>query len=145
MRPRTEDEVLTKAPIAATFGSEKHEIPLLAVFAQRKWRLQLETELKEVVQAFNPTADNAHAMKAGLTAALLQMPEKIVDLVFAYAPSLDREKILADSYGATEEQFATAFSAIMQVAYPFLTTLGQVTAVVRAQSQQQRPSSSRPH
>lgn len=133
MRQRTEDEIIRQAPIEATFGTTKYDIAPLKVFPQRAWRVKLETDLSEVVAQFNPSSQNTEAMRAGLTGALLQLPEKIVDLVFAYSPGLaeKREAILAD---ATEEQFATVFSSIMQVAYPFLTQLGQVTAVVRAKA-----------
>ena len=59
-------------------------------------------------------------LSRGFTATLIQFPEKIADLVFAYDKSLPQEVILEE---ATEEQISSAFSAIMLVAYPFLQPL----------------------
>ena len=38
MSQRTEDQILSKAPIEVTFGAKKYQIPVLTIKAQREWR-----------------------------------------------------------------------------------------------------------
>jgi hypothetical protein len=128
---RTEDQVLAKAPITVTLGVKEYQIKLLSIKAQREWRQKMSQEMQEVVNQFAPTskAPNAGVFSAGLTVALTQFPEKLTELVFAYAPDLPREQIMED---ATEEQISVAFSKIVQVAFPFLAHLGMVKAAIQA-------------
>ncbi len=130
MKPRTEDDVLARTPIAVRLGEKDYSIPLLAVMPQREWRKKLFAELVPILEAFNFQVDG-QSMQKGLTAALLNFPEKLSDLVFAYAPDLPQDEILRQ---ATEEQIAAAFSAITAVAFPFLPQLGMVTQLVRTAS-----------
>ena len=128
---RTEDQVLAKAPIAVMLGAKEYEIKLLSINAQRAWRQKMSQEMQEVVNQFAPTskAPNASVFSAGLTVALTQFPEKLTELVFAYAPDLPREQIMEE---ATEEQISVAFSKIVQVAFPFLAHLGMVKSAIQA-------------
>jgi hypothetical protein len=128
MKPRTEDDILARTPLSAKLGDKDYSIPLLAVMAQREWRKNLFAELVPILESFNFTVDGK-SMASGLTAALLTFPEKLCDLVFAYAPDLPQEEIFKS---ATEEQIATAFSSIMAVAFPFIPQLGMVTNLLRA-------------
>jgi hypothetical protein len=128
MKPRTEEEILARTPLSVKLADKDYAIPLLSVGPQREWRKKLFAELVPILAAFNFNADGK-SMAAGLTAALLTFPEKLCDLVFAYAPDLPEVEILAN---ATEEQVATAFSAIFAVAFPFIPQLGMVTTMLRA-------------
>lgn len=128
---RTEDQVLSKAPFTVRLGEKDYSIKLLGIAAQRAWRSKMSQEMQEVVSQFAPTskAPTAGAFSAGLTVALVQFPEKLTELVFAYAPDLPREEIME---AATEEQISIAFSKIVQVAFPFLTHLGMVKTAIQA-------------
>lgn len=126
---RTEEQILSKAPIELTFGEKKYQVKPLPILKQREWRARLSSDLKDIVSAFERKDASSAALADGLTRALLDFPEKLAELVFSYDPSLPREQILAE---ATEEQIALAFSAIMAVAFPFLAQLGQVTGLMRA-------------
>jgi hypothetical protein len=130
MKPRTEDDILARTPLSAKLGDKSYEIPLLAVTPQRKWRKKLFAELVPVLESFNSKVD-VKSMETGLTAALLTFPEKLCEMVFAYAPELPAEEILES---ATEEQIATAFSSIMAVAFPFVPQLGMVANLLKANS-----------
>jgi hypothetical protein len=130
MKPRTEDDALSRAPLSVKLGDKDYSIPLLAVMAQREWRKNLFAELAPILESFNFKVDGK-SMATGLTATLLTFPDKLCDLVFSYAPDLPKDEILAS---ATEEQIATAFSAIMAVAFPFVPQLGMVTNLLRANS-----------
>lgn len=54
----------------------------------------------------------------------------IAELVFAWEPSLPRDKIL-EELEATDTQIATAFVACLQLAFPFFSTLKQVTRLIQ--------------
>ena len=126
---RTEEQILSKAPIEVTFGEKKYQIKPLTILRQRQWRSKLSEDLKDIVSSFERKDASSAALATGLTKALLEFPEKLAELVFSYDPSLPKEQILDE---ATEEQIALAFSAIMAVAFPFLAQLGQVTGLMRA-------------
>jgi hypothetical protein len=127
MQPRTEDEILSRTPLKIKLGATDYDIPLLAVKAQREWRKKLLAALEPVLASFNFQADGKN-MATGLGATLLNFPETLCDLVFAYAPDLDKEKVLAE---ATEEQIGCAFSAILAVAFPYLPQLSMVTQLMK--------------
>ena len=135
MEKRTESEILAKAPIKVKLGEKDYKIPVLTVLPARDWRTKLDASMAGLADSFKVVESaSANAVASGLTFALIQFPEKVADLVFDYSgESLPKDEILA---AATEEQLATAFSAIMQVAYPFLPQLAMVTQVMRANSPQ---------
>lgn len=131
---RTDDEILSKAPIKVRFGATDYEIAPLTLGPARKWREGFTGEMKLILESFQ--SENSHsAVPPALTAALIAFPEKIGDMVFAYAPNLQeqRETILDES---TEEQMAFAFGRIMRLAFPYLAHLGTVTQVLRAKLSQ---------
>lgn len=130
MKPRSEEDVVSRAPIVVKLGDKDYSLPLLAVVPQRAWRKNLFAVLLPILESFNFKVDGK-SMTAGLTAALLQFPEKLADLVFAYSPDLPRDEILEN---ATEEQIAVAFSAIMAVAFPFIPQLTTVQQLTKAAS-----------
>ena len=134
MEKRTESEILAKTPIKVRLGDKDYKIPLLTVLPARDWRIKLDMSMAGMADSFKVVETaSASSVANGLTYALIQFPEKIADLVFDYAGEvLPKDEILAN---ATEEQLATAFSAIMQVAYPFLPQLAMVTQVMRANLQ----------
>jgi len=130
MKPRTEDDIISRAPLVVRLGASDFNIPLLPVTPQREWRKKLFAELVPIIASFNFQVDG-QSMTTGLTAALLHFPDKLAELVFAYSPELPQAEILLPANGVTEEQIATAFSAIMGVAFPFLPQLGLVTQMLR--------------
>jgi hypothetical protein len=132
MKPRTEDEILARTPLKVKLGEKEYDVPLLAVMAQREWRKKLFAELAPILASFNFQVNGA-SMVQGLTASLLNFPDKLAEMVFAYAPDLPKDEILAQ---ATEEQIAHAFSAIMAVAFPFLPQLGMMTQILKTAAPQ---------
>jgi hypothetical protein len=131
MEKRTESDILAKAPIKVKLGDKDYKIPVLTVLPSREWRISLNTELSGLTGSFKVVeAADSNAVASGMTFALIQFPEKVADLVFLYAGEvLPKDEVLAN---ATEEQIAAAFSAVMQVAYPFLPQLAMATQVMRA-------------
>lgn len=129
MLTRTDEQKTLKAPIEMVFGLKKYEVKPLTLNPARVWR----TKFNEVM---SPIADNFQAtnglVSQGLAQALTQFPEKILDLLCAYAPNLDRAEI---EESATEEQLVTAWSDLLVVAYPFLAPLVMVMHTIRPTSQ----------
>jgi hypothetical protein len=128
---RTEDQIISKAPIEVTFGSTKYSIPVLTIKAQREWRARVAEQIGELVSGMDADLSTATLpqLSRGFTATLVAFPDKLAELVFAYDPALPREVIETD---ATEEQVSAAFSKIMVVAYPFVAPLNLLKQAVRA-------------
>jgi hypothetical protein len=127
---RTEEQKRTRAPIAVRFGDEDYQIPLLLVNPQRKWRRKLVKQLGTILENFEITTTDSKVLSRGLIAALVHFPEKLAELVFAYASDLDQGKILKQ---ASEEQIAIAFGSIFEVAFPFIGELGLVMQILQAE------------
>jgi hypothetical protein len=136
MEKRSESDILAKAPLKVKLGDKEYQIPVLTVLKAREWRVKLNTELGELTSSFSIVGSaDANAMSRGLTFALIQFPEKVAELVFAYAgETLNANEVLDV---ATEEQLAAAFSAIMGVAFPFLPQLSLVTQVMNSTNRPQ--------
>ena len=126
MKLRTEDDAVAQTPLSVKFGKEDYSIPLLTVMPQREWRKKLFAELVPILAVFQFNTEGK-TVTDGLTACLLQFPEKLAELVFAYAPALPKDQIL-DS--ATEEQLVAAFAAVMGVAFPFVPEIRRVTKIL---------------
>lgn len=129
MYERTEADILACAPIKVRLGKTDHDVPVLTILKARKWREQFVEELKTISGALGAETQGADdAFFGGLAAGWLQFPEKIADLVFAYAgESLKREEI---EETATEEELVAAFAQITKVAFPFLRQLAAVNQVL---------------
>ena len=104
---RTDQQILSKEPLKVTLGTQTWELPILAITPMRKWRELVVASAKEI--------GTLGVSLNGLGAAFVAFPEKITDLVFAYAPNLPKEQLQVE---ATEEQFAVAFAEIASVAFP---------------------------
>lgn len=129
MLTRTEEQKIQKAPLEMTFGAMKYQVKPLTLNPAREWRVKFN-------EAMAPIADNFQStnglVSRGLAEALTQFPEKILDLICAYAPDLDRSMVEAN---ATEEQLVAAWNDLLVVAYPFLAPLVMVMRVIRPTSQ----------
>ena len=106
-KERTEQEMLSQAPLKLQFGGKEYEIPILTIGKSRIWREKLVTAVTEI--------GGLGISVANLGVAFVALPEKMADLVFAYDPELPKDTIIET---ATEEELAAAFSAIVSVALP---------------------------
>lgn len=131
MKERSEDDIVAKSPVDVTLGNASYQIRPLTLIPARKWRALLVKTMNEIVASMSQPEEIGHLGEA-LTATMIKFPEKLCDLVFSYAPDLDKAKILDEETGATEEQMAAAFSTIMLFAYPFLGQLIQTIQVMKA-------------
>ncbi len=127
---RSEKEKRERAPITVHFGEQAYQIQILRITPSREWRAKLVEQLGAILEGFEITTTDSKVLSRGLISALVHFPEKLLDLVFAYAPDLEVEKILKEG---SEEQVAIAFGSIFEVAYPFVTQLGLVTQILQSE------------
>jgi len=142
--PRSESDILLKQ-IVVRFGDKEYTIPVLRMKAAAIWRKEYFERTQEVaasmiVDGMAGKDEMAKSVGNALTAALLNFPDKIPELVFSYAPCLtgQREQILDEAY---DEDFTRAFAEIYKAAFqPFLASLGAVLEMQRAQQSRSRSS-----
>ena len=112
--PRTEEEKVAESPFKVRLGETEYSIKLLPMRKSLAWRVKVEQELGPIVANIKPMTVAGRFAIAGLSAAIATFPEKMCDLLFAYAPDLPKEKILDE---ATEEQIDVAFSRLWEIAF----------------------------
>src|SRR5438445_301616 len=93
---RSESEVVLKI-LRLTFGGKEYEVPVLRRKQSAEWRKLFFERTQEVAESMpmNFTGESSQLSKAiarSLTGGILRFPEKIPDLVFAYAVSLTEEQ-----------------------------------------------------
>jgi hypothetical protein len=130
MKQRTESDILSKSSIKVMLGSVEYDIKPLTILKAREWRTKFVAAVQDIVSNLSVTEQSSTTMAPAMTAALIRFPERLAELVFAYSPELNPETILAD---ATEEQLESAFSAVMILAYPYLTALQTTLMVTKPQ------------
>jgi hypothetical protein len=124
MLKRSESDMLEMRPIKVRLGKKDYEIPTLNNRQAAAWRDQLYEALGPLISTFDfggidlnaNQATVSQMMSAKLCQELIQFPEKLSDLLFAYAPSLPKDEILE---AATDEQIGLAFAQVAEVGYPF--------------------------
>lgn len=119
MTPRTEDQILSKAPFRAKLGNGEYDIAPLPMLKASKWRAMYFDKIKNATKGFSTAADS-DSVGAGLAQALLGFPEVLWELVLAYAPNLPKAEI---EETVTDEQIVHCFSAIMSLAFPYWSQL----------------------
>jgi hypothetical protein len=129
MKERTEDDVISKAPILVTLGETQYGLKPLPVLKAREWRSKLAQTMQGIVTPMS-AEQSPNTIGPAMTAALVAFPDKVADLVFAWATDLPVDKVLNE---ASEEQIAVAYSAIMVMAYPFLMPLILTMKVTKSQ------------
>lgn len=133
---RTDEQILARAPIVAKLGEKEYSIKILRITAAQKWREHLIDSVKEITEQMRAETGSDHAFLTGLGYTLLQFPEKMTELIFSYAPDLNKEEIMHETTGATEEQIARVFGQIVAVAFPFRGELQMITQVLGMTSSQ---------
>lgn len=112
--------------IQLIFGAKAYDVPPLTVLKARAWREKLIASAREISQAlFRETNGHDEQFFSGLGIAYLAFPDKIREMIFAYAPELPREEILAK---ATDQEVIAAFAEVMRAAFPYLHQLSVMAA-----------------
>jgi len=111
---RSEDQVVTQAPIMVSFGGKEYQIKPLVIKESREWRRQFAAILGEL-PLFANVADTTEHFQQVINGMFMDVPDKVIDLIFAYAKDLPREEIEAV---ATDVEMSKAFESILEVAFP---------------------------
>jgi hypothetical protein len=107
--------------VELVFGGKPYSVAQLPALKARAWREQLIRSAREVCESlFRQTNGHDEHFFAGLATAYLDFPDKLREMIFAYAEDLPKEEITA---AATDEEMITAFAAVMRVAFPYLHNL----------------------
>jgi hypothetical protein len=117
---RTEEDKIFQNEILVILGGKEYKIKPLVITQSRKWRATFAKILGDLPQYMGITTDTPDKFEGAIKAILVAMPDKIVDLVFDYAPELNREEI---ENSTTEAEMAKAFEQIAEVAFPFVKSL----------------------
>jgi len=121
---RSEDQILTQAPIMVSFGGKEYELKPLVIKESREWRRQFAEVLKGLPLFVNAIDTTKHFEQV-INGMFMDVPDKVIDLIFAYAKDLPREEIEAV---ATDVEMSKAFESILEVAFPLSRSMVGATA-----------------
>ena len=121
---RSEDQVVSQAPILVYFGGAEYQIRPLVIKESREWRQKLAKMMGELSPVVNVTTDTPEKFQEAMNSLLVTMPDTVVDLVFAYGKELPRDEIEAV---ATDAEMAKAFESILEVAFPLARSVTGIT------------------
>jgi len=117
---RTEEDKIFQNEILIILGGKEYKIKPLVIKQSRKWRANFAKLFGDLQQYTKITTDTPDKFEDAIKTILMVMPDKIVDLVFEYAPGLNREEI---ENSATDAEMAKVFVQFMEVALPLARSL----------------------
>jgi len=121
---RSEEQIIAQEPVTVHFGGTEYKIKLLNIKDAREWRAKLAGMMGQLSPAVNATTDTPERFQEAMNSLLVEMPDKITELVFDYARDLDRDKVEAV---ATDAEMALAFESILEVAFPLARSVTGIT------------------
>ena len=125
MSKRTEEEIVSQAPIVVILGKKEYNIAPLVIRESREWRKKVIGLLAPLPALVNTTSDtdNPEVFEGVLTQMMVTMPDQVMDLFFSYAKDLNQDEIEGV---ATDEEMAKAFEEVVKVAFPLVESLPKV-------------------
>jgi len=114
---RSEEQIISQAPILVYFGSKEYEVKPLIRREAREWRVKFAKMWGQITYSTGVTTDNANKFQEALNNIYVDMPDQLAELVFEYGKDLPRDEIEAV---ATDAEIIKAFEAIYEVAFPFV-------------------------
>jgi len=127
MTTRTEEDIISQAPLTIVLGGEQHKIRPLVIKESRAWRKQFTELIGQLPQYANVTTDDTKGFASAMDMLIVRMPDQVVDLFFLYAVELDREQIESV---ATDAEIATAFEEVVKLAFPLVSSLGRAMGIM---------------
>ena len=130
---RSDEAVLTRQALEVTLGGEKRLIRPLVIRESRQWRKRVAEAFAELGALDTSTLNLAdpEGVRRALELVAVTVPEKITDLVLAYAPELDREWFETH---VTDEEATEALVKMLEATFPFLrktSDLARMAAALR--------------
>jgi len=117
---RTEEDKVLRAPIVVTLGGVEYSIPPLVIKDAREWRKKLAKLLAKLPAYAKTTTDDAAGFETAISAMMVEMPDEMTDLFFAYAKDLDRDEI---ENTANEIELSKALEAVLEIAFPLVSSM----------------------
>ena len=114
VQKRSEGDKITQSPILVKFGGKEYEIYPLVIRESKLWRKEF-AEVLRGLPLFVNAVDTTENFERVINGMFLDVPDKVMDLIFSYAKNLPRKEIEAV---ATDQEMADAFSAIIEMAFP---------------------------
>ena len=105
-------------PIKVILGGKEYEIQPLVIAESRKWRAQLVEALKRLPQVIGKATESPEELQGALSNLFVAIPDSVIDLFFAYAKGLNKERI---EEVATDAEMAKAFDQVVQLEMPLVT------------------------
>lgn len=118
---RTEQDILTRAPIEVTLGGKTYEVTPLTIAESAAWRRRLGRGVADVLggmQVQRPDGSvirDEEALGRLLPELFATAPDLLIDLMWAYAPILPRKEI---EKAATEIELLEAASEVFKLGLP---------------------------
>ena len=133
---RTEDDKLTQASIKVIFGGKEYEVKPLVIRDSREWRAKVIKLIAPLPGLVSTTTNTPEDFGQVLTEMLVNMPDQVIELFFEYAKDLNKDEIESI---ATDKEMATAFEAVLQVAFPLAESApGVLTRLYPAKTKRSR-------
>jgi len=117
---RTEEQKVARAPVIVILGGEEYSIRQLTLDESAVWKQQVAKLLSDGFRQMKTDATEPEKFSTALLAFIIDSPNALIDLFFAYAKDLDRAEI---EKIATETEIAVAWEKVRQVAFPLAQSL----------------------
>ncbi len=117
---RTEEQKILQEPLKVILGGEERRIRVLTIRESSEWRKKLVTLWSQIPKFTKITSETPDDFSKALNSLLVEMPDAVTDLFFAYAKDLDREEV---EQVATDSEIARAFEQVIEVAFPLARSL----------------------
>jgi len=121
---RSEEQIVNQDSLVVKFSGKEYQIRPLVIKESREWRKKIAEMLGQLPQYVTATTNKPDDFKQALNGMLVEMPDKVVDLVFEYGKNLPRDEIEAV---ATDAEMAKAFESILEVAFPLARSIAGAT------------------
>ncbi len=128
MTERSEEDKVEQASIEVILGGVKYYIKHLVIRDSRVWRKKVIGLLAPLPSMVETTTEDQEGFLVALNTMLVDMPDQVLDLFFAYAKDLNREEIEGK---ATDPELAEAFKEVIAVTFPLAESLPAVIQRLR--------------
>jgi len=112
---RSEEQKIYQDGVKVTLGGKEYEVRPLKLREEREWRRELSGLIGILPKLAKITTDTPEAFEGAIETMLVNMPDQVVDLFFAYAKDLDRTAIEEE---ATGFEVAEGFKKVVALAFP---------------------------
>jgi hypothetical protein len=148
-KDRTESDILAHEPIKLRLGKKSTEPDAepveyaaapLPLRKGKEWRQKVADVLNELAKGMMGQVATSDNIMQGLMVAFFAFPDKVLELLIAYAPDAlePHRELMMET--ATDEEVVIALSRVLVVAYPYFSLLGTMKTAAMATS----PATSHP-